>query len=136
MKKNLLLILAFISLTGFSTSEVKTQRIEGTVINQLTVFPPKIVSTTPEDGQVIGLVGSSISFSARYIANPDISSVVILKDGRPIQDDRLANFYVEIIDNKITVFLRQLIHSDSGRYFMILTNPAGQMTIYFDVTIV
>lgn len=136
MKKNLLLALVFVSLTGFNNVEVKAPSVESIISKRIPVScAPTIIERYPS-GKIIRDVGREVYFFIDYNAYPR-PEVVVLKDGKTIVNSIEYEIqHINLTDHgSVIVTIYEAKLKDAGKYEIKLINPLGEASATFIVEI-
>ena len=134
MKKILLVILAFLSLTAFDIKDVKAPSIDSKANRYLK--PKAHIRTPNEEGKVIVKEGQTIKFSATATGFPTPTASV--SRGFSFHNPPLKNtdrITIDIIGSEVTVSIRNAKRSDSDTYHIYYANQVGYDIVYFTVEV-
>ncbi|WP_294140572.1 hypothetical protein [uncultured Sanguibacteroides sp.] len=131
-KKLLVVLMLFVSFTGFKNNDVKESENRDVTEGVLrgTGVQPVITQKIPKSLNVKGFEGQIVSFYIEYTSQPE-ATCEVYKDGKLYQPSE----GIDIQKNKVTVTLKEAKTKDSGRYKIVLRNTIGTTDVTFNVTI-
>ena len=124
MKRLLLLMLAFVFLTGFYSEEVKAPNIQKNAKEvEIIPFAPRMYDYS-HSGKVTGKVGQNIRFE-------------VYKDGIQIVNSLIYRIRHTgaFGAGEVVVEIEEVELEDSGKYTIVLTNPLGSVSVTYVVEI-
>lgn len=134
MKKLLLVVVAFISLSAFDVKNVKTpNRDKETRSDMPYLVKPDAKIITPSKGSIIVLEGMSVELEARAVARPEPESRVS-KGGTEIKD--MENIKIWHGAYTVKVIINNAKLSDSGNYIIEFWNWGGTSSVIISVTVI
>lgn len=136
MKKMLLLILAFVSLTGFYSEEVKAPSV-GNVAKEVDIpLQAPRMSGYSHSGKITREVGQNVVLSVHYTAYP-VPTCEVYKNNKLIVDSSISiRHTVGIGAGKVSVEIESAELEDSAKYTIVLTNPQGSASVTYVVEII
>lgn len=137
MKKMLLLVLAFVSLTGFYSEEVKAPSVENAAKEVDIPLQAPRMSDYSHSGKITREVGQNVVLSVKYTAYP-LPICEVYKDGKLIVNSlvyRIRNI-ASINSGEVSVEIESAELEDAGNYKIVLTNPLGAVSVTYVVEII
>ena len=135
MKKFLLIVIAFVSLSAFSIKEIKVPNTnKGTRSDMPYVVPPDARIVSPSNGSIIVLENMPIELKATVTGRPE-PTFKVFKDGLEINNST----HLEIgwsLEAKVVILIKSPVLSDTGKYKITFRNRGGEVSVVFTVTVI
>ena len=138
MRKNLLIVLAFLSLTAFDIKKVEAPKVENVTENKSFYIKPIPKILTPTEGKIVAKKGQTIQIRTTAAGEPTPTSIVWFRYGvntnaYELKDtDRIS---IDKLGANVTITIKDAKKSDSGIYEISYMNVAGSASVWVTVEV-